>query len=311
MRIIILLVSFLFISFNAFTQYDYGLQVCGQDARIEGKLELNDGTSNIIIGENTGTQNSGVGNVFIGVGTASTNTSGSFNTFIGPNTGNSNTTGDRNLFIGQLTGAFNSSGNDNLFIGFKAGLMNTTNSNNKYIGNSAGGSASGSNNIVIGNSAAASLNASNILFIENSASITPLIWGDFSTNDVQVNGNLCYTGSFTTCSDKRYKRDIQPISNAVKSIQRINGIKHTWRHDEFPDMVWKKGVEYGVIAQEVQEVFPELVNEDKNGYLFVDYAKVTPILIEAIKEQQAIIENLNNSQDAIVSRLSKLESLLL
>ena len=66
--------------------------------------------------------------------------------------------------------------------------------------------------------------------------------------------------------------------------------KYEWRIDEFKEMNFPEGEHYGVIAQQIEGIFPNLVLTDANGYKSVDYGHMAPILIEAIKEQQAIIE---------------------
>lgn len=107
------------------------------------------------------------------------------------------------------------------------------------------------------------------------------------------NGNLCYTGSFGACSDLRFKNNISSISNALSGILKLRGISHTWKIYDFPEFNWPNNRSYGVIAQEVEVIFPHLVDE-KDGYKYVDYAKFVPILIEAIKEQQNQIEELKS-----------------
>lgn len=80
-------------------------------------------------------------------------------------------------------------------------------------------------------------------------------------------------------SDKRLKTDIRPIENALDRIETLKGVYYHWKDDDKKE----KG-EIGVIAQDVQQQFPELVNTDKNGILSVDYAKLTAILIECVKD---------------------------
>jgi len=63
----------------------------------------------------------------------------------------------------------------------------------------------------------------------------------------------------------------------------------------------------GVIAQEVEKVFPELIAEDENGYKAVGYEKFTPVLIEAIKEQQLKIDELENLNKELIERIKALE----
>lgn len=82
-------------------------------------------------------------------------------------------------------------------------------------------------------------------------------------------------------------------------------------------MAFSQKRQIGLIAQEVEEVFPELVHTDESGYKSVEYSKITAILIEAVKEQQAQIESLRkennevlNQHSRIESRLAKMESFL-
>lgn len=336
---------------NSYAQYNYGLEICEQDAKIEGNLNLDSDNLNLFIGTDAGINNStsvsnanhgtrntymgfssgknnttGYRNTFIGNLTGFQNTTGWENTFIGAFSGNDNTSGFNNLFVGSNSGRNTTAGFQNTFIGQSSGFTNETGSDNTFIGNAAGQSNSsgsrnvymgqwagrmnqtGAGNVFLGYRAGSNELGSNKLYIENSDSATPLIYGEFDSNEVTVNGNLCYTGTLNACSDKRYKKNISSIVNPLKNLEKINGVTHEWKHNEFPDKVWKQGVEYGIIAQEVRDVFPHIVNEDEHGYLSVDYPKLTPILIEAIKEQQRIIEKLkeeNLTQEVKIETLEK------
>ena len=90
--------------------------------------------------------------------------------------------------------------------------------------------------------------------------------------------------TFNTTSDRNTKTDIVPISNAVSKVQQLGGYSFT-----FKDSGEKSS---GVIAQEVQAVLPELVQESDAGNLTVQYGNMVGLLIEAIKEQQAQIDAL-------------------
>lgn len=109
------------------------------------------------------------------------------------------------------------------------------------------------------------------------------------TEKLQVVGNILATGTVTP-SDRRYKKDITAINNALGLISQFNGYNYNYKTEEFPDMHFDSTAQVGFIAQELQEVLPEVVSEGNTGYLAVDYSKVTPLLLMAIKEQQAIIE---------------------
>ena len=103
---------------------------------------------------------------------------------------------------------------------------------------------------------------------------------------LKMSGN--YTGDFTASgdvcaySDKRLKRNIKTIDNAVKTVQNLRGV--TFEKSLQPSL--------GVIAQEVEEVLPELVKTDSDGMKSVAYGNMVGLLIEAIKEQQKQIEDL-------------------
>lgn len=130
---------------------------------------------------------------------------------------------------------------------------------------------------------------------------------------LQVVGSICYTGGITSCSDGRYKEDIETIDNALDLVEHLRGVEYKWKKDEYPDMRFSDGQQLGLVAQEVKEVLPELVTEDAGGYYSVDYVKLTPILIEAIKEQQKTIEELKkkvSDKDELTERLNKLERLV-
>ena len=91
-------------------------------------------------------------------------------------------------------------------------------------------------------------------------------------------------GTFNTTSDRNTKTDIEPISDALGKVQQLGGYSFT-----FKDSGEKSS---GVIAQEVQAVLPELVQEGGEGHLTVQYGNMVGLLIEAIKEQQAQIDAL-------------------
>jgi hypothetical protein len=98
-------------------------------------------------------------------------------------------------------------------------------------------------------------------------------------------------------SDKRLKENVKPLDNALDKINKINGIEFDWidGKDKHGNSVHgNKGHDVGVIAQEIEEVLPEVVTTRDNGYKAVKYEKIVPLLIQAIKEQQKQIEELRN-----------------
>ena len=149
------------------------------------------GVGNTFIGGQAGQKNTGgFKNTFIGVAGIS-NTTGNFNTFIGFAAGQSNTTGFSNTFTGPQAGASNTTGNANTFIGRQAGENNTTGFRNTFIGQSAGFfNEAGSNNVFLGFRAGHSETGGNKLYIDNSDTSTPLIYGDFATEELTFYGNV-------------------------------------------------------------------------------------------------------------------------
>jgi hypothetical protein len=105
--------------------------------------------------------------------------------------------------------------------------------------------------------------------------------------DLDVVGDIEYTGTITDVSDERLKENVVPIKGALDKIKAINGV--------YFNMIKTPGrTELGVVAQNVKEVLPEAVSvvEPAKGYLGVSYPSIIPVLIEAIKEQQKQIDEL-------------------
>ena len=107
-----------------------------------------------------------------------------------------------------------------------------------------------------------------------------------------INGAITATGDITAyfTSDKRHKNNIQTISNAVLKVKQLNGV--TWEWNDDVNEVTKSTPKTGLIAQEVQQVLPQVVIEKADGYLGLDYSKMMGLMVEAIKEQQIQIDNL-------------------
>ena len=132
--------------------------------------------------------------------------------------------------------------------------------------------------------------ASNWVPLANSSEITTYTAGNglslSGANEFSMSGS--YTGSFTATgdvtaySDKRLKRNIETITNAVDTVSKLRGVNYE-----------KDGRNStGVIAQEVEEVLPQVVHTAPDGMKSVAYGNIVGILIEAIKEQQKEIEEL-------------------
>ena len=109
---------------------------------------------------------------------------------------------------------------------------------------------------------------------------------------LKLNGSGEYTGSWTGPSDKRYKKNIGQIENSLDKINQLNPVEYEWRKEEYPDKNFQDGKQIGLIAQDVEKIFPLLVSTDSEGYKSIDYSKINVLLIEAMQEQQKSIEEL-------------------
>ena len=120
---------------------------------------------------------------------------------------------------------------------------------------------------------------------------------------LQGDGDMTIGGSLTENSDRRLKTNISRLGPVLNSLASISAYRYKWKSES-------RGQEtqLGLIAQEVQAEFPELVSADDEGTLSVSYTKMVPVLLEAIKEQQQMIEKLTGlveAQSVQVAELSK------
>ncbi|MGD0342362.1 MAG: tail fiber domain-containing protein, partial [Bacteroidales bacterium] len=192
-----------------------------------------------------------------------------------------------------------SGGQHNVLLGHYSGSFLTTGSNNVIIGHYAGSNmVTGSGNVFIGYKAGFNETGSNYLYISNSQTSSPLVWGDFSNQIFKINGSIEYTGSLTYISDLRLKKNITAINDVIEKLKSLRGVYYEWDKNETSGMVVDDGRQIGVIAQDVEKAFPELVVTNNKGYKMVDYIKLTPILLEGIKEQQGYIEGQQKQIDS-------------
>lgn len=131
---------------------------------------------------------------------------------------------------------------------------------------------------------------------------------DVSGGDINASGNVRSAGVVLT-SDERFKTDIQVIENATEKLKQLAGVSYVWRRDEFPDRHFNDRKQIGVIAQDVEKIFPELVDKDAKGYLSVNYPGLIAPLIQSVKEQDERISELENSHREIASLKEENESL--
>ncbi len=122
---------------------------------------------------------------------------------------------------------------------------------------------------------------------------------------LDVNGNIrCNT--LTQTSDIRFKENILPLTNALDSLQMLKPVNYKWNKLGIAHGGKAGQQQIGLIAQEVEKIYPELVTTDAQGYKAVNYTQLTPVLIQAVKEQQKQIDSLKtNNTIGAIQQLSK------
>jgi hypothetical protein len=124
---------------------------------------------------------------------------------------------------------------------------------------------------------------------------------------LDVNGQL-RASNVSVTSDQRLKANIRPLSGTLTQVRALRGVRYTFRREEFRDQNLPTGEQVGVLAQEVEKVYPELVSTDTQGFKSVNYAQLTPVLIEAVKELATENEQLRAQAASFEQRLQALES---
>ena len=233
------------------------------------------GAGNVILGTAAARSMTGASNVVIGCEANWIGTGGGCNVLLGKYAGYKNC-GEQNVFIGNYAGGKNTGGDYNTFLGYQAGCTNTSGGPNVAIGCQVSlPSATGSCQLAIGN-------GSNHWITGDSSF-------NISVNGVTATGVITAT-DFNSTSDAKLKTNVQVIPDPLDKIVRIDGVSFNWIKDNKPSM--------GVIADNIQEVLPELVSDTDPKT--VNYNGLIGLLIEVVKDQQTQINSLNE-------RLSQLE----
>jgi hypothetical protein len=282
----------------------------GSDAlfsNTEGRLNTAIG-SDALVSNNTGQLNTAVAasalarnttgenNTAVGYAALLGNTTGDTNTAVGSFALNSNDTGIGNSALGANALAINTAGSFNTGIG-EAALSQNAGTLNTAVGYHAGiNNTGGSVNIYIGNEGGGP-NESNVMRLGRAGdgpTLFTYIAGIFGSN---VSGAAVYIDSDgqlgTVNSSRRFKHDIKPIDKASEAILSLNPVTFQYNGDT------KASLQFGLIAEEVAEVNPNLVVGDSNGnVLTVRYDQVNVMLLnEFLKEHRR-----NEEQGSIIAR---------
>ena len=243
-------------------------------------------------------------NLFLGVGAGTNNTAGQgqYNTFSGYQAGYSNTTGVENtfsgslagyrssnavgdVFVGSLAGVNNLSGSSNTFVGVEAGYYNTTGFNNVFVGGGAGYlNAYGNNDIYIGD-AAGSPDESTTIRIGTTYQTAAYIGGIYGS--ASPSGVPVYINSDgllgTQTSSLRFKEQVRDMGDSTNALMKLRPVTFLYKSE------YAKGdrtLQYGLIAEEVAKVYPELVAYDNDGQPYtVRYQYLATMLLNEVQKQ--------------------------
>ena len=240
-----------------------------------------------------------------------------------------NQTGSRNAALGSWSGAYNvAGGSDNVYLGYNTGYFNNNTGDgngtiganqNVFIGSQAGTHNSGNGNVFIGYNVGNTTNTglTNSFLLDNNNNPVPLIYGDFAGRKVgigtvspdqvfTVNGSADNTtGVWAVFSDRRLKKNIEPMTDVLSLVLRLQGVTFNWK-DSTKNAVY--GRVHGFIAQDVEKVFPEWVKTQTNGYKQLETIGMDAILVEAIKEQQKLINTQKNDLDNLKAENAQMKS---
>jgi hypothetical protein len=283
-----------------------------------GFFSLNRATSgyNTAMGDNSLLATTGgVANTGVGWEAIWQNTTGDYNTGIGSAVLNDLYSGNYNTGLGTNAGNYLTTGSFNTFVGWNARPDATTPAVQYSTAIGANAIVTQDNSLVLGGTGTYAVNVG----IGTSAPVDRL----HVVGNVQVgtSGTLgCVkradggTIAGTCSSDLRLKTNVRSFSPMLERVARLRPVYFDWRAKEFPEYHFGTTTNSGLIAQEVEQVFPEMVATDERGYKAVNYSELPYLTLQAVKELKAENDAMKAENEAlrrqlagILERLSRLE----
>jgi hypothetical protein len=245
----------------------------------------------------------------------SSNNTGTENTAIGTNTLQANTDGNNNAAQGFAALYSNTTGSANAAFGENALYANKTGSYNTALGYNAGSKATGTDNVYIANTGTSGeshtlrLGAQGKSGVEGSGILTTYIAGIAAS---RITGSAVYVNASgqlgVLASSERFKTDVKTMGAASDGLETLRPVTFKLKSD--PD----GQVQYGLIAEEVATVYPELVTRDADGRIGgVRYEELAPLLLNAYQNQQrriVALDSVNASQAAEIRELKQQQTQL-
>jgi hypothetical protein len=270
-----------------------------------GALLFNTGNQNTATGAAALLNNTtGNNNTALGEAALFFNTTGNNNTAIGQSVLAENTTGFENTAIGRGACANNTTGRDNTAIGDDALLGNGTGNNNVALGAGAGLAVSTASNVICIGTLIQGENVSNSCYIGS-------VFGQTSADGTAVfinsNGKLG-----TTTSSRRFKEDIKAMDKVSEALFSLKPVSFHYKKEIDP----ANTSQFGLVAEEVEKVNPDLVVHDKDGKPYsVRYDQVNAMLLNEflkahrkMEDQEAIIVGLQKQVEALTAGLQKVSA---
>jgi hypothetical protein len=237
--------------------------------------------------------NNADGDTAVGSFALGANTSGSLNTVIGAAALVTNTTGGSNTAVG-LNALFSNNGDNNTAVGRGALGGNTSGGNNVALGFGAGSGVTTATNVICIGTNVAGNDVNDSCYIGN-------IFGDTSSGGTAVfvnsNGRLG-----TTTSSRRFKEDIKPMAQASEALLALKPVTFRYKKEIDPTGM----SQFGLVAEEVAKVNPDLVVRDKEGKPYsVRYEQVNAMLLNEFLKEHRTVQELRNEIAALTSTVKE------
>ena len=302
-------------TFNTFTGYSAGFN--NNQPALKGANTYNGtyagfanvtGFYNTMVGANSGFRNTSSQNTCVGFSACSEHKTGEGITYVGSQAGIRDLTAKSNSFFGHRAGWNVIAGSFNTYLGDMAGSSSysVNGSNNVFVGAGAGSAETNdvSNNIEIGNTGPAPNGSNSILIGTQGTQTATYIAGIFPTGVANTNP-VCVlaTGQLGVCSSsRRFKENIRDMGDSSSNLMKLRPVTYLYKpeYDKGP-----RSLQYGLIAEEVAEVYPDLIAYEPDGKpLTVNYQNLSAMLLNELQKQHTVVAA---QQDELQTQLQQIK----
>jgi hypothetical protein len=272
------------------------------------------GQDNTLVGVGAGlVNNPGQDNTFTGFDAGVANVSGGYNSYYGSGAGGGNVVGQENTCVGKAA-CEHSTGSNNTILGSGAGLGNFTGSNNTFVGWSAGtNTTNGDNDIYVGSNVGVTSESNTIRIGNQGTQTATFVAGIFPPSTptgvfpvcVSASGQLFSIPAFSFCnsSSRRFKEQISDMGDSSSKLLQLHPVTYFYKpqYDDGSHLL-----QYGLIAEEVAKVYPEMVAYEKDGQPYtVKYQLLAPMLLNELQKQHRVVAA---QQDELQTQLQQIKT---